>query len=255
MTRMSSTVYLTLLTIWGMLALVAAVYLFIRPAPYGRHHRPGFGPALNARLAWLVMEAPSPLGMVLFFVLGNRPANVVALVFLALWLVHYVYRAFVYPWLLPEGARPMPLMVVVSGVFFNNVNAYLNGCWLFVLGPARAPAWLGSPAFLLGGGAFFAGLVVHVLADRDLRRLRRRSGGQRAVPTGRLFALVSCPNYAGEIVEWTGFALATWSPGALVFALWTVANLLPRAVQHHAWYRRHFPDYPADRRALLPRLL
>jgi protein-S-isoprenylcysteine O-methyltransferase Ste14 len=65
---------------------------------------------------------------------------------------------------------------------------------------------------------------------------------------------VSCPNYLGEIVEWFGWALATWSFGGLAFALYTTANLAPRALDHHAWYRRQFPDYPADRRALLPHL-
>ena len=49
------------------------------------------------------------------------------------------------------------------------------------------------------------------------------------VPHGPLFRLVSCPNYFGEIVDWSGFALATWSPGGLLFALWTAANLVPRA--------------------------
>ena len=42
---------------------------------------------------------------------------------------------------------------------------------------------------------------------------------------------------------------------ALSFAVWTAANLIPRAVSHHAWYRRTFPDYPSDRRAVIPALL
>jgi protein-S-isoprenylcysteine O-methyltransferase Ste14 len=63
---------------------------------------------------------------------------------------------------------------------------------------------------------------------------------------------VSCPNYLGEMLEWFGWALATWSIAGLAFALYTVANLLPRALQHHRWYRAKFADYPADRKALVP---
>jgi 3-oxo-5-alpha-steroid 4-dehydrogenase 1 len=58
--------------------------------------------------------------------------------------------------------------------------------------------------------------------------------------------------YLGEMLEWTGWALATWSPAGFAFALYTVANLAPRAVDHHAWYHQQFPEYPAKRRALIP---
>ena len=244
--------YFVLLGLWALVAALVVPYLLLRPAPYGRHSRAGFGPSVRARLAWLLMEAPSPLLMVLYFLVGRRPPAVTAVVFLGLWLSHYLYRAFVFPLLLPTTSRPMPVGVVVSGALFNVVNSYLNGRWLFSLSEPRDLGWLASPRFVLGVCLFFAGFCVHVLADRELRHLRRRFGGERALPTGPLFRFVSCPNYLGEIIEWTGFALATWSPGGLLFALWTAANLVPRALHHHRWYREEFPDYPRSRRAVLP---
>jgi hypothetical protein len=39
-----------------------------------------------------------------------------------------------------------------------------------------------------------------------------------------------------------------------MFAVWTAANLAPRAHSHHRWYRDNFVDYPLERKALLPRL-
>jgi 3-oxo-5-alpha-steroid 4-dehydrogenase 1 len=63
---------------------------------------------------------------------------------------------------------------------------------------------------------------------------------------------MSCPNLMGEVVQWCGFALMCWNWPALSFAVWTAANLIPRALSHHAWYRSHFPDYPAERRAVIP---
>jgi hypothetical protein len=65
---------------------------------------------------------------------------------------------------------------------------------------------------------------------------------------------VSCPNYLGEIVQWFGWALLGWSLPGLAFALFTLANLAPRAYAHHRWYLATFPDYPRDRAALLPNL-
>jgi protein-S-isoprenylcysteine O-methyltransferase Ste14 len=63
---------------------------------------------------------------------------------------------------------------------------------------------------------------------------------------------VTCPNYLGEILEWLGFALATWSLAGLAFALYTAANLAPRAFANHRWCREQFPDYPKNRKALFP---
>ena len=75
------------------------------------------------------------------------------------------------------------------------------------------------------------------------------------MPFGGLFKYVSCPNHLGEIIEWIGFAILSWSLPTFAFALWTIANLLPRAIQHHDWYHNHLEDYPKDRKAVFPYLL
>ncbi len=101
---------------------------------------------------------------------------------------------------------------------------------------------------------FVAGFVINRGADAALRRLRQPGDGGYRVPRGGLYRWISCPNYLGEILVWCGWALATWSLPGLAFALFTAANLAPRARAHHRWYREHFPDYPAERKALVPRL-
>jgi hypothetical protein len=73
-----------------------------------------------------------------------------------------------------------------------------------------------------------------------------------AIPRGSLFECVSCPNHLGEIVEWFGFALMCWNLPALSFAIWTAANLIPRALSHHRWYAEKFANYPKERKALIP---
>jgi 3-oxo-5-alpha-steroid 4-dehydrogenase 1 len=192
--------------------------------------------------------------MIVFFLLGRPPERRCRQRLSRALAVHYLYRAFLFPLLLPP--RPVPCRSDHGlGRLFNFFNAYLNGRWLFSLAPPRALAWLASPSSSWERRSFFFGLFVHVLADRELRVLRRASGGARGLPRGALFRFLSCPNYFGEIVEWSGFALATWSPSGLIFALWTAANLVPRAIHHHRWYRSNFADYPASRRAVVPFLL
>jgi 3-oxo-5-alpha-steroid 4-dehydrogenase 1 len=244
-----------LMVAWVAVALAVVPYLLLRPAPYGRHGRPGWGPTVRARLAWVLMELPSPSLMVTMFCLGDRQNNAAAVAFLCLWLGHYIYRTFIFAFLLPTSSRPMPLAVMASGALFNVVNGGMNGRWLFFLSQPRTTDWLTSGYFLIGAALFFVGFSIHVLADRELRRVRRESAGRYGVPQGRLFRLVSCPNYLGELVEWSGWALATLSWPGLVFLLWSAANLVPRAIKHHAWYRVTFADYPQSRRAILPFLL
>jgi 3-oxo-5-alpha-steroid 4-dehydrogenase 1 len=69
-----------------------------------------------------------------------------------------------------------------------------------------------------------------------------------------MYRFISCPNYLGEIMIWTGWAIATWSLAGLSFLVWTMANLIPRARAHHCWYKEQFPDYPPERKALVPGL-
>ena len=73
------------------------------------------------------------------------------------------------------------------------------------------------------------------------------------LPRGSVFAYVSAANYFAETIEWCGFAIAAWSPAGGAFVAFTVANLLPRALDSHAWYVKTFGDaYPARRRAMIP---
>ena len=88
-----------------------------------------------------------------------------------------------------------------------------------------------------------------------LAALRKPGESGYKIPRGWLYNYISCPNYFGEILIWTGWAIASWSLAGAVFVLWTVANLLPRALSNHRWYRETFEEYPAKRRALIPGLL
>ncbi len=114
--------------------------------------------------------------------------------------------------------------------------------------------WLSDPRFLLGVALFGAGYAVNLHSDAVLRGLRRPGESGYKIPQGGFFRWVSSPNYFGEVVEWCGWALATWSAAGLAFALFSFANLAPRAVSNHRWYREQFPDYPAERRAIIPGL-
>lgn len=235
------------------LAVLTVAGLTFITAPYGRFTRGGWGPTVPARVGWVGMEAVSSIFFVAIFLLGDHRARAVPLVFLALWQLHYVQRSFIYPFLMRTGRR-MPVVVVLMAVCFNLLNAYINARWVADLG-TYPTSWLIDPRFVLGVLVFLAGYGMNLSADKTLRELRRPGDDTYKIPRGGMYRWVSCPNYLGEIVEWCGWAIATWSLPGLAFAAYTAANLGPRAITNHRWYRRTFPDYPASRRALIPGLL
>jgi hypothetical protein len=82
--------------------------------------------------------------------------------------------------------------------------------------------------------------------------LRNGSRQEYVLPTGWLFNYISCPHYFGEIIEWGGWAIITWSLPGFAFFLFTFANLFPRAMSSHQWYKKKFSDYPSGRKAVIP---
>jgi 3-oxo-5-alpha-steroid 4-dehydrogenase 1 len=239
---------------WLGLAAVIFVVLFFITAPYGRYTRPGWGPVISSRTGWIAMELPAAAVFGLFFLLGERNTGVLPVCFLILWQIHYLHRSLIYPFRI-RSQQKITLVTVALGVIFNLGNTYLNGRYLFTLGPKYPDAWLLDPRFIAGVGLFACGFAVNKHSDWILRNLRRPGESGYQVPRGGLFRRVSCPNYLGEILEWTGWAVATWSLAGLSFAVWTAANLIPRAFWHHRWYRSEFPDYPRERKAVIPFLL
>ncbi len=236
------------------LSVPTLLSLFFVVAPYGRHARAGWGPTIPSRLGWILMESPSVWFFAWVYALGPNALKPVPLVLLAMWQLHYVYRSYVFPFLMRLEGRRMPVTIPLMAIAFNVLNDWTNARWISDVGSYPAD-WLGSGRFLVGAALFLGGFALNVVSDRTLRNLRAPGETGYKIPRGGAFELVTSPNYLGEIVEWTGWAIASWSPAGFAFALYTFANLAPRALSHHRWYRERFPDYPADRKAILPYLL
>jgi 3-oxo-5-alpha-steroid 4-dehydrogenase 1 len=249
-----SVIYNSLIVAWFVVGAIVFIALFFIAAPYGRHIRKGWGYSVGNKLGWVLMEAPAPIVFAICFLFGETRNSPVTLIFLAMWEMHYLHRAFVYPFSLRGAARRMPLSVIAMGFVFNIMNGYLNGRYIFVFSGGYNNSWLVDLRFIIGVMLFIMGYVINRQADQTLRSLRQPGESDYKISYSRLHRWVSSPNYLGEITIWIGWALATWSLPGLAFAFWTVANLLPRARANHDWYRRTFADYPPERKALIPKV-
>jgi len=239
---------------WIVLAIFTLILLLFVRAPYGRHQRPGWGPAIPARIGWFVMELPSLIIFPIFWLrLSNNDSqpNHAVIILSTLWLAHYFHRTVIWPMRAEIHNKTMPISIAIFAFTFNCVNASINGFALFILNFYPSD-WVLSFPFLIGSFLFVFGFLVNVSSDNKLFKLRKNDDREYGIPNGGLYRWVTCPNYLGEILEWIGWAIACWSLAGVSFAIWVIANLAPRARSNHQWYHEKFRDYPKDRKILVP---
>lgn len=226
-----------------------ALVLFRIRAPYGRHTNEKWGKMIPNHLGWFWMELPAFLLFPILVILGPREKDWFTWLLVGLWTLHYFNRTIIFPFRLRTRGKKMPLTIVFSALFFNGMNGFLNGYYLGYLAP-EDPTGI-SINIIVGLLLFFGGTYINRGTDSRLIALRNGKEGY-SIPQGWLFKWISCPNHFGEIIEWIGFAIVAWNLPALSFAIWTFCNLVPRALNHHAWYHENFEDYPKKRKAVLP---
>ncbi|MCQ2262038.1 MAG: DUF1295 domain-containing protein [Bacteroidales bacterium] len=230
------------LIIMAAIAVVVFVCLFFVDAGYGKFYNKKWGPAINNRIGWVLMEAPVFFAMLLMWWFSDRRGDTIRLVLLLVFELHYFQRSFIFP-LKIRGNGKMPLSIILMGVTFNTLNAIMQGGWIFFISSEDyyGSTWLTDPRFLLGLLVFLFGMYVNISSDSIIRNLRKDpSDTKHYLPQGGMFRHVTSANYFGELLEWLGFALLTWSWTGLVFALWTFANLGPRAAKIHQRYCDEF---------------
>ena len=245
-------------TVFGIvvLGIVSFVLLLFISAPYGRHLRPGWGPTINATALWVIMESPSPIAFAVVYFMSDNAFETVPLILFSMFMLHYVYRSFIYPFRMRGGHKRKPILTGALAFGFNAANGSTNAFAITELAPhLLSTAWLADPRFIIGIIVFFTGYAINQHSDAILRNLRKPGESGYKIPYGGFYRWLSSPNYFGEIVEWIGFAFAAWTVPAWVFAWFTAMNLVPRAFSNHRWYLEHFSDYPKGRRRIIPFLL
>lgn len=242
--------------IWLAIAIIVHITLFFVKAPFGRHTSEKWGISINNKLGWFIMELPSLLIMLYFLFWGSNSFKTFAWILFTVWIIHYFNRTFIYPIRIKPTEKKMPLFIVGNAIFFNLINAGLNSYYLAELAPIKSYSsnWLTSPLFIVGIILFFSGMFINIKSDMMLINLRKKGETGYKIPKGFLFKYISSPNLFGEIIEWGGFALMAWNLPALTFLVWTFANLVPRAKNHHDWYIENFEEYPKERKIVFPYL-
>lgn len=236
--------------VWIAIAIILfPIQLFIS-APYGRHTKTSWGPMLSNKLGWILMEGWALVAFwSVYAVYFNT--NIYSLFFAMLYTFHYINRSFIFPLRTNTAGKQMPLIIALSAMVFNSVNASCIGYYLSNVTIYPEQYFL-QWNFIVGFILFVCGFYGNYRSDGILIHLRKPGETGYKIPQGFLFKYISCPNHFCEMVEWLGFMLIVWNLAGVSFFVWTVSNLLPRALHHHKWYLQHFSDYPKERKAVFP---
>ena len=243
-----------LLFIMFLVGLVVFVSLYFVDAGYGKMRSDKWGPSMNNKVGWLLMECP-----VFFVVLyeyfksfsmyNGVTMNAPYWVFFLIFEFHYFQRSFVFPFLL-KGKSKMPFAIMIMSVIWNLINGYIQGYFLFHIAPndptyshLYTSEWLTDPRFILGTLIFFTGWIINMHSDHVIRHLRQPGDTNHYLPKKGMYRYVTSANYLGEITEWLGFAILTWSLAGLLFFWFSCCNLVPRA---NSIYHKYEEEFPAE---------
>jgi 3-oxo-5-alpha-steroid 4-dehydrogenase 1 len=241
--------------IWIALGALTFPILLKVTQPYGKHSKNNWGPMINNRIGWFLMELPALLVFGYFLSINADFYNKIVLLTVMLWGIHYFHRVFIYPLQIKTSGKKMPVIIIVSGIFFNSINGFLNGYWLSNFPTDYRSDLIINIRLIFGIIIFIIGFSINKYHDWQLIKLRMVNGSGYKIPFGGLFKYVSCPNFLGEIISWIGFTFVAFNLPAFSFLIWTIINLVPRALDHHKWYIGKFSDYPKNRKAIIPYIL
>jgi 3-oxo-5-alpha-steroid 4-dehydrogenase 1 len=231
---------LSMLTIAA--AMVLLPILLYMEAPYGKFYRNGFGYKVNGKFGWFVFES---VPWIIFLRCWNLEG--IRFYFVVCWLIHYINRSVIYTIRAPN-MNPIAISAVMGAILFNLINGYTNTTHVM---HNDYHGWHRDVRFYIGSFLFWTGMAINIRSDNILFEIKKTKKGYQ-IPVSFLYDFISCPNYFGEILEWLGWAVMTWSLPGIAFFIFTCSNLIPRAFKTHQWYLVKFKDYPVVRKRIFP---
>ncbi|KAJ8926832.1 hypothetical protein NQ314_020682 [Rhamnusium bicolor] len=155
-----------------------------------------------------------------------------------------IYALVAYrPWLL-YGAKAEGTELSVTAkyeiLFYTFLHVYTGKEYFWI-------ALLGE----IGNFACHLGLMKLRPAGSTVRKIPVRF----RCPFSWLFDIVSCPNYTYEVGAWIGFTLLTSCVPAALFTIAGFYQMTVWALAKHRNYLKEFPDYPKERKAIIPYIL
>lgn len=198
---------------------------------------------------------PSRLGMVtLYFfplivaTLAARPyfssANTIQWVVYGAVMLHFTKRTLESLLLHKYSGRIAPLtfgIIVIAYALMGGMISWLN----------VEPLQNMDILFYLGFLFVLVGEIGNFYHHRLLANLR--TGKEKYyIPKGGWFEYATCPHYFFELVVWLGIFFLSRHFFTLLVFIAMLSYLTARSIKTRQWYRNRFPNYPKDRKYMIP---
>lgn len=255
LTHLDLNSYHNFIYFWGALGILSSLAIyFTKLLPISSRQdnaELAFMGMIDKKLGWIIMETPILIAVLYFYLTGSNPLNA-SVVIVGAFVFHYFNRALIFPHRIKVQGKKMPVSMVLTTMLFYSINGYLVGYYFGSL-KEYPIEWLYDPRFISGALLFIAGFIINVHSDNTLINLRAPGETDYKIPHGGFFRFVSCPNYFGEVVEWIGFAIMSWSLPGVIYAVWVCLALFSTGLSTHRWYHQQFGEnYPRNRKAIVP---
>lgn len=139
--------------------------------------------------------------------------------------------------------------IIIYFLKFNENNILLSSKMLFG----------GISCYIIGEiGNFYHHLLLAQLRKSNYEITSNTETGQEdlkkvyKIPTGGLFPYISTPHYLFELIAWFGIALISQHMNAFLVFTMMSSYLGGRSKATSEWYRSNIPNYPKDRKNILP---
>ncbi|GAB4485241.1 MAG: hypothetical protein Fur0016_10070 [Anaerolineales bacterium] len=199
---------------------------------------------MDARLGMFALYFLPILAALAFSLPYLATSTLVQAIVLAALLGHFAKRCLEVLFLHKYSGPIDPFTTLAIGSFYSLVAGFISFLNQWPLAAADNWFWLGLFLFVFGETANFH-------HHKILAALRRDTLGY-VIPRGGWFEYVACPHYFFEIVAWVGILLLSRHLFALVALVGMAGYLLARSRKTLAWYREKFPNFPKNRKALIP---
>jgi len=220
---------------------------------------------LGAQVAWRTVFLVEYLGPIIIhpLVFALRPyiypgapdkASQLQAMTMIVVVAHYIKRELETIFIHRFSASTMPIFNIFKNSAHYWILSGLNmAAWIYA--PSSSATKPVNPALLYSGLALYAlGEVGNMRVHLTLRGLRSSGGTERGIPEGKLFDMVTCPNYMTEVISWVGvFLISGLNLSVLLFVLVSTGQMAQWAVKKENRYRKEFGDkYKRKRYTMLP---